>query len=69
MHGYRVSPEEMEKASITLFPGTKYSDLAIPAPNAIKPCIDHKENEVYWERDDGMHGWACPTCGEVTQWG
>jgi hypothetical protein len=23
----------------------------------------------YWETDMGKHGWCCPVCGQVTQWG
>jgi len=26
------------------------------------PCL-------YWETEKGSHGWCCPNCGKVIQWG
>jgi len=56
----------------------KHIDEVIPLPKmslqeqkkVLKNCKHKREYEAqYWESDYGSHGWCCPNCGTVTQWG
>ena len=76
MDGILVTDDELVKFAKKL--KKKYIDAVIPLPNstaseqkkAIKECGDHNgENSQYWESESGSHGWCCPDCGTVTQWG
>lgn len=71
--GYVPTKAEMARASERMFPGEGFIDLAIPIGTG-KRCADTESHSqmrhaVYWEREDGSHGWACAVCGEVLQWG
>ena len=56
---------------------SKYLDAVILLPSVppkeqmkrIKTCKDHDAETIYWERENGKHGWCCSHCGFVTQWG
>lgn len=34
-----------------------------------KDCECVFEDAVYWENEQHSHGWCCPNCGKVLQWG
>ena len=74
--GILVTDAELVKFATTL--KKKCLDEIIPIPGmtakqqekAAKECGDHNgENARYWESTSGSHGWCCPECGTVTQWG
>lgn len=76
MDGILVTDAELVKFANTL--KRKFIDQVIPLPNttlaeqkkAIKECgEEHGEDARYWESKSGSHGWCCPDCGTVTQWG
>ena len=76
MDGVRVSDEELDSFADAV--GSKALDMYIPLPYSnitqkeqierIKNCTNHKDG-LYWERDNGKHGWCCAYCGTVLQWG
>jgi len=74
MDGILVSGKELKKFSDAI--GSDFADEVIPLPNLtteqqkaiLSVCRKHNDNE-YWERDNGKHGWCCSKCGTVTQWG
>jgi hypothetical protein len=53
-------------------------DEYIPLPD-LDPQVQKKKIEqctcsddhdvIYWERENGSHGWCCSNCGTVVQWG
>lgn len=73
--GIQVTTKELEafakKAKV------EFTDAFIPLPNIsadeqlklIKNCSCDQDDEQYWERENGKHGWCCSKCGTVTQWG
>ena len=69
--GFAPTDAEMAEASKRRYPGTNYPDLAIPVGLQNPICKDevHSARPVYWELDNGQHGWACSQCGVVIQWG
>lgn len=76
MDGIVVNDKELFELSDKL--KLKYLDEVIPLPGKtpeeqsilIKECDDdHDDNKIYFERECGSHGWCCPKCGTVTQWG
>lgn len=77
MQGILVSNEELAEFAKKL--KKQYIDAVIPLPNmslteqkeAIKECGEHSGKDArYWESSTtGSHGWCCPKCGTVTQWG
>ena len=75
MNGIRVSDAELSSLADAI--GSNALDSCIPLPNltqeqqirAIEDCQGNHENEEYWERDNGKHGWCCGNCGTVVQWG
>lgn len=75
MWGLKVTDAELKALSKEL--GTENIDEFVPVPNREKDCGEkyHESMEcfsrvIYWENmDDGRHGWACPKCGAVIQWG
>ena len=72
--GIEVTTKELEVFSGKL--GKQFIDEVIPLPNIspekqklfleMCPCT---ADQIYWERDNGKHGWCCSDCGTVTQWG
>lgn len=74
MDGIRVSDEELSSLADAM--NTKYIDQYIPLPHLtteqqkamLNVCNNHDDDQ-YWERDNGKHGWCCGKCGTVTQWG
>ncbi len=61
------------------FLNTHHSDEYIPLPNLLNEdqkliigqnnCEHDVEDIVYWETEEGVHGWCCSNCGKVLQWG
>ena len=72
--GIKVTLQEMKNFSKVM--KSNYIDQFIPLPNIDEyaqklkavNCL-HEKDEAYWENEEGSHGWCCPECGEVTQWG
>ena len=75
MQGFNPTEDEMSEATLKMFPDSRYIDKALPVegftgvPCSAKDAHDDPECGVYWEWDDGYHGWACKVCGMVLQWG
>jgi mitochondrial fission protein ELM1 len=77
MDGVFVTEEQLKIFAKKL--GTKYLDEVIPLPISFgqvspKDCPylinNHADNDIiYWETEDGSHGWCCQKCGQVIQWG
>ena len=66
--GIRVTRKEQVEYTAKL--GKKCIDEIIPLPHGNKENKNCKhENEIYWENEEGSHGWCCHVCGIVTQWG
>lgn len=75
MDGIKTTDKEMKAFAVSI--KKKFIDEFIPLydikdqKKLINNC-PHDHNKVitqYWESDSGSHGWCCPTCGEVIQWG
>ena len=69
MNGLKVTRKEMNDLADEL--NLNVIDLFIPVPERSEtPCKNHDDNNtIYWESETGSHGWCCPICGEVLQWG
>lgn len=78
MDGHFVTTDQLVRFSNRI--GEKYIDKVIPLKNIQhlwfacpdcdgKPDKVDMNNTVYWETEKGSHGWCCPTCGMVVQWG
>ena len=68
--GVLVTVEEMRVLSKER--GCAFIDEMVPLPDGNAPvCAEHSgfEGTVYWECEDGSHGWCCGKCGKVIQWG
>lgn len=75
MQGILVTDDELVEFATKL--KKKHIDEVIPLPNlsvieqtkALKECKKHSDDAEYWESESGSHGWCCPKCGAVLQWG
>jgi hypothetical protein len=73
--GIQVTTDELDKFGDVV--GSEALDEFIPLPNVpsesqiirIKECSCSEHEEIYWERENGRHGWCCSNCGIVVQWG
>ena len=74
MNGILITMANLKRFAVKV--GATFLDQVIPLPNVqiddqterIEVC-DHEGQDVYWETDEGNHGWCCKNCGTVTQWG
>ena len=75
MDGIKVTDAELRKFAKSI--NKKFIDEFIPLSDIkdqkslINNC-PHDHDKVisqYWESTSGSHGFCCPTCGEVIQWG
>lgn len=77
MNGYKVTTDEL--SAFAKKHGRKFIDEVIPLPGeknqpdpekcGAKENHGDMTNAVYWETDNGSHGWCCQECGLVLQWG
>ena len=74
MDGIFVTEAELKAHAKKL--GTKYLDEVIPLPvnfpQVLQKDCPHKNADtdtIYWETEEGSHGWCCQKCGTVIQWG
>lgn len=73
--GIQVTTQEL--VAFAKNTGREFIDEFIPLPNVsveeqlkrIENCKCDSDEETYWERENGKHGWCCPNCGTVVQWG
>lgn len=72
MGGYKVRTIQLLKFAAII--GRKMIDEVIPLdePTQADPALCHvhegedaMDNLVYWETEDGSHGWCCKECGTV----
>lgn len=73
MEGFAVTTTQLKK--FAALKNVTYIDQYIPFPHLTgneQDCELHDgfEDMIYWENiSTGGHGWACPRCGAVVQWG
>jgi hypothetical protein len=78
MGGYLVRTRQLVEFARLL--GREMIDEVIPLDDSEQarpescPSGNHEgdsmiDNLVYWETEDGSHGWCCKECGTVVQWG
>ena len=71
-----IETNQNEQAQLAVAMNSKYIDefIALPGKSIqeqvqlIKECEDH-DNAIYFEDEEGSHGWCCRHCGKTIQWG